>query len=58
MLNNPYEEIERRKKEKNILNEIKNEKWLFTKSRILLLVSIFIVFLLPLIYRYFSSFLK
>jgi hypothetical protein len=54
MLNNPVDEINRRQTEEKV---IKKPEWLFTKSRILFLISVFIVFLLPLIYRYFSQFL-
>lgn len=54
MLNNPIDEIKRR--EYNNLE--KKPEWLFTRSRILFLISVFIVFSLPLIYRYLSIFLK
>ena len=57
MLNNPIDEI---KKRNNIDEEYTNNRkpeWLFTRSRILFLISVFIVFSLPLIYRYISNFL-
>lgn len=40
-----------------IQNTNKENKPLFTKSRILFIISVFIVFSLPLIYRYISKFL-
>ncbi len=58
MLTDPYEEIKRRKNNENIIEERKIENWLFTRSRILFLISVFAVFSLPLIYRYFSIYLK
>jgi len=52
MLNNPLDEI---KKRENIENktDLENEvKPLFNKSRILFLISVFIVISIPLFYRY------
>ena len=57
MLSDPYEEINRRKNENNPENKNEANKWLFTKSRILFLISVFVVFSLPLIYRFFSNFI-
>ncbi len=57
MLSDPYEEINRRKSENNPENKNEVNKWLFTKSRILFLISMFVVFSLPLIYRFFSNFI-
>jgi len=51
MLNNPSDEIKNREEKENNLNE---SVWLFTKSRILFLISVFIVVSIPLFYRYLS----
>lgn len=51
MLNNPIDEINKRNSECDENEEIKP---LFTKSRILFLIVVFSVFLMPLIYRYFT----
>jgi len=56
MLNNPIDEIKKRNNTEEYTNNKKPE-WLFTRSRILFLISVFIVFSLPLIYRYISNFL-